>query len=709
MNLPINGRTKTPKAFESARQRLYNSVDQPAFFVMRDTRTSTTRRDQTSGTLPVYTHALSVEAVLDALKMIRIGGPLNDVLTSIALLIEAHTQGALCSVFLLDEDGVHLRCAAAPNLPDEYRIATDGVTIGPQVGSCGAAAYLGQPVFVADVLSHPHFASFRNLIARTGMRASWSSPIISHDGKVLGTFGMFYREVREPGPAEIQLIDDASRIAGIAIERDRSKSALAMAFEKIKASEGELSQIVDVIPQAIVVMTPDGKTIYGNRATIEYCGLSLNEIRADDFRSRVFHPEDLQRLYEQLRKALSTPVPFENEYRTLRKDGKYRWFLIRYNPLLDENGKIIRWYATATDIDDRKRAEDRMRNETVALREEIVRSSMFEEIVGSSEALRKVLEQVSRVAPTDSTVLIQGETGTGKELIARAIHNRSKRGNRAFIRVNCGAIPPSLIASELFGHEKGSFTGALQRRLGRFESADGGTIFLDEIGELPPETQVALLRVLQEREFERVGGNQPISIDVRVLTATNKDLNAAVAEGTFRKDLFYRLNVFPIQMPGLRERRDDIPLLAEYLIDRYAKRVGKKITKISKKALDLLQAYYWPGNIRELQNVIERAVILSDGETFVVDETWFAPLSPKSTVPAVPMCADLAQQEKDMIENALREAHGRVSGPTGAAAKLGIPRQTLESKIRKLGIDRRAFSIMSFSCCARSAHIGTAG
>ena len=276
-------------------------------------------------------------------------------------------------------------------------------------------------------------------------------------------------------------------------------------------------------------------------------------------------------------------------------------------------------------------------------------------------------------------------------MIARAIHNRSKRANRAFIRVNCGAIPPSLIASELFGHEKGSFTGALQRRLGRFESADGGTIFLDEIGELPPETQVALLRVLQEREFERVGGNQPISIDVRVLTATNKDLNAAVAEGTFRKDLFYRLNVFPIQMPGLRERRDDIRLLAEYLIDRYAKRVGKRITKISKKALDLLQAYDWPGNIRELQNVIERAVILSDGETFVVDETWFLPVSLKSAVPAVPMFANLVEQERDMIENALREARGLVSGPSGAAAKLGIPRQTLESKIKKLRIDRHRF------------------
>jgi formate hydrogenlyase transcriptional activator len=302
-----------------------------------------------------------------------------------------------------------------------------------------------------------------------------------------------------------------------------------------------------------------------------------------------------------------------------------------------------------------------------------------------------VISQVGKVAPTDSTVLIFGETGTGKELIARAIHDRSKRSTRAFIRVDCGAIPSSLISSELFGHEKGSFTGALQRRLGRFESADGGTIFLDEVGELPIDTQVALLRVLQEREFERVGGSQTISVDVRVLAATNRNLNMAVREGSFREDLFYRLNVFPIRMPALRERKDDIPILAEYLIDRYAKRLGKKITKISKKTLDLLQAYHWPGNIRELQNVIERAVILSDGETFVVDETWFAPVSSKSALSAVPMFANLVEQEKDLIENALREARGRVSGTSGAAAKLGIPRQTLESKIRKLGIDRYRF------------------
>jgi len=466
---------------------------------------------------------------------------------------------------------------------------------------------------------------------------------------------------------------------------------LKRAEAKLRQDEEELRRMTDAIPQTIIVVNPDGKAIYANRVALEYTGLSLDDVRAGDFRARIFHPDDVQRLREERQETFFGTAPFENEQRALGKDGKYRWFLIRYNPLLNESGKVIRWYATGTDIDDRKRAEDRMRNETVALREEIVRSSMFEEIVGSSESLRKVLEQVSRVAPTDSTVLIQGETGTGKELIARAIHNRSKRANRAFIRVNCAAIPPTLIASELFGHEKGSFTGALQRRLGRFESADGGTIFLDEIGELPPETQIALLRVLQEREYERVGGNQTISVDVRVLAATNRDLSAAVAEGAFRRDLFYRLNVFPIQMPALRDRVDDIPLLVEYLVDRYAKKAGKRIRSISKDTLNLFQNYDWPGNIRELQNVVERAVILCDGEVFCVDPSWLVPASPNPTTPTIPLVADLAEREKAMIENALREAEGQISGPNGAAMKLGIPRQTLESKIRKLGINRHRF------------------
>src|SRR5713101_3325957 len=471
---------------------------------------------------------------------------------------------------------------------------------------------------------------------------------------------------------------------------------LKRAEAKLRQDEEELRRMTDAIAQIIVVLNPDGKAIYANRLANEYTGLSLDEVRADDFRTRVFHPDDVQRLREERHRALSGTAPFENEQRALGKDGKYRWFLIRYNPLLDETGKVMRWYATATDIDDRKRNEERTRNENVALREQIDRDSMFEDIVGSSEELRKVLRQVSKVAPTDSTVLISGETGTGKELIARAIHSRSNRSTRAFIRVNCAAISPSLIASELFGHERGSFTGAYQRRLGRFESADGGTIFLDEVGEVPPETQVALLRVLQEHEFERVGGNQTLRVDVRVLAATNKDLRAAVADGTFRQDLFYRLNVVPIQVPALRDRVDDVPLLVEYLVDRYAKKAGKRIRSVSKKTLDLFQGYDWPGNIRELQNVVERAVVLCEGEIFCVDPSWLAPASSSRTSPneptlTIPLVTDLAERERAMIENALREAEGLISGPAGAAAKLGIPRQTLESKIRKLGINRHRF------------------
>jgi formate hydrogenlyase transcriptional activator len=429
---------------------------------------------------------------------------------------------------------------------------------------------------------------------------------------------------------------------------------------------------------------------------LDYNGHTLEEMQGpgtDERHMRDLHPDDLERARSERRTGLASGVPFEIEKRMRGKDGRYRWFLFRYNPLLNEQGRVNRWFATATDIEDRKQTEQRVRNENLALREEIDRSSMYEAIVGSSEALDRVLSQVDKVAPTDSTVLISGETGTGKELIASAIHKRSKRSARAFIRVNCAAIPPSLIASELFGHEKGAFTGATQRRAGRFESADGGTIFLDEIGELSPEVQIALLRVLQEREFERVGSSQPISVDVRVLAATNRDLEAAVAAGTFRQDLFYRLNVFPIRVPSLRERKDDIPLLVEYLVERYAKRAGKKISHIKKKTLDLFQAYDWPGNIRELQNVIERAVILSDGDTFSVDETWLKREPPQVASPRVALNGSLLRQEKEMIEAALAESHGRISGPTGAAANLGLPTQTLDSKIKRLGINKYRFKV----------------
>jgi transcriptional regulator with GAF, ATPase, and Fis domain len=334
---------------------------------------------------------------------------------------------------------------------------------------------------------------------------------------------------------------------------------------------------------------------------------------------------------------------------------------------------------------------DQLYKENLALREEIDISRMFEEIVGSSPALQAVLSQVARVAPTDSTVLITGETGTGKELIARAIHKRSPRSSRAFVSVNCAAIPHDLIASELFGHEKGAFTGATQRRLGRFESAEGGTIFLDEVGELPAETQISLLRVLQEREFQRVGGNESLQIDVRVVAATNRDLQAGIAEGRFREDLFYRLHVFPIEVPPLRQRKQDIPLLVEYFVDRYASKAGKKITGINKRSLELLQSYSWPGNIRELQNVIERSVIICDSQNLSVEESWFGRRAASVDSSAKSISERLAAKEKEMIEAALAESNGRVSGPSGAAAKLGIPQSTLDSKIKSLKINKQRF------------------
>jgi len=396
------------------------------------------------------------------------------------------------------------------------------------------------------------------------------------------------------------------------------------------------------------------------------------------------------------------------EFRIILPGGKIKWLHSIANPALDGAGEIIEIVGTVTDITERKRAEDELRKafeeirklkdrlseENIALREEIDQASLFEEIVGSSAALRGVLSQVAKVAPTDSTVLITGETGTGKELVARAIHNRSHRAGAPFIRINCAVIPQSLIASELFGHEKGAFTGATQRRIGRFELAHRGTILLDEVGELPADAQVALLRVLQEREIERVGGRQPIAVDVRVLAATNRDLHAMTETGTFRRDLFYRLNVFPIQTPPLRERIEDIPLLVEYLIERYAGKAGKRIKSVGRSTLELLQNYDWPGNIRELQNVVERAVVLSNSDTFHVDEAWLRGESPRRQDKPLhdsPWRRVDQNREKELIENALADTGGRIAGPRGAAAKLGIPRQTLDSKIRSLGINKHRF------------------
>jgi len=607
----------------------------------------------------------------------------------------------------------------------------------------------------------------------------------------------------------------------------------------MKVSPTEVDQASTKIEERLVIHTtpalihtalPDGNIDFFNRRWLEYLGLTLEDVQGWRW-TAVIHPEDVAGIVEKWRTSLATGEPFEAETRVRRADGVYRWFLHRKVALRDDCGKIVRWYGSSIDIEDRKQAEDALRRseaylaeaqrlshtgsfgwntstgeifwseetyritgfdrsirpaldlvfqrvhpddlalvrqtldrtaqkgtnldfehrllmpdgstkyvhvigrplknesgclefvgsvmditaakrsqrelqqalqeiavlkdqlykENIALRAEIGEASMFEEIVGGSPLLKGVLARVAKVAPTDSTVLITGETGTGKELIARAIHKRSQRSGRAFVKVSCAAIPHSLIASELFGHEKGAFTGALQRRLGRFELAEGGTILLDEIGELPAEMQIALLRVLQEREFERVGGNQSIRADVRIIAATHRDLPAVIVTGGFRSDLFYRINVFPIEIPPLRERREDIPMLVRYFIDRYARKAGKRIRSVSNKPLELLQLYPWPGNIRELQNVIERSVIVCDTENFSVDESWLSrgPVPTQSVDQALP--EKLAIEEKAMIETALAQTRGQVAGAFGAAAKLGMPASTLESKIKTLRISKRRF------------------
>lgn len=509
--------------------------------------------------------------------------------------------------------------------------------------------------------------SFRAVDAQGGYRwfLSRAEPLLAHDGTMLYWVGTNF---------DIE-------------ERMQAEKAL-------RKSEEELRQILDLTPQFIAVCGPNRERIYANRVALDYLGVTLGEWLENrpspDGRPEI-HQDDAATLLAHWDAAASNCLPFEVEVRICGSDGNYRWFLARFSLVRNDDGQKLRWYCACTDIDVRKRHEERLLQENAALRAEIGQASILDEIVGSSQSLRKALAEVGKVARADSTVLILGETGSGKELIARAIHRRSSRAARAFVGVNCAAIPISLIASELFGHEKGAFTGATQRRLGRFEAANGGTIFLDEVGDLPPEIQIALLRVLQEREIERVGGDKPISIDVRVLAATHRDLEKLVSEGEFRQDLFYRLNVVPISVPPLRERADDIPMLAEYFIARFGKRVGKTFETIEKRTMELLRKYSWPGNVRELQNVIERAVTLSESEHFSVDEAWLARRPASLLQSDAALDGVLQAHEKKAIEVALEQCQGRVSGPGGAAAKLGMRGSTLESRIRRFGIDKYRF------------------
>jgi len=492
-------------------------------------------------------------------------------------------------------------------------------------------------------------------------------------------------------------VQRALREAEERVERRRAEEAL-------RRSEAYLAEAQRLSHTGSFGWDVASGQLYWSRETFRIMGYEPgSKVTIDNVVERT-HPEDLPVLIELMARVAREKAAFDYEHRLLMPDGTVKHVRVVGYPSEGES-RDFGFVGAVTDITERKRAESALRNaldeikrlrdqlykENIALRDEIDKASMFEEIVGESPALRSVLARVAKVAPTDSTVLITGETGTGKELIARAIHKRSQRSSRAFVSVNCAATPQTLIAAELFGHEKGAFTGALQRRLGRFELAEGGTIFLDEVGELPIETQIALLRVLQEREFERVGGNHTVRADVRVIAATNRDLESAIAAGAFRMDLFYRLNVFPIEIPPLRERTGDIPTLIEYFIHRYARKAGKKIVTIEKRTLDLLQSYAWPGNVRELQNVIERSVIFCDGEVFSVDPSWLSfESSPRGQIGA-PNVRKPAAEEKEVIEAALAATGGRVSGPFGAASQLGVPASTLESKIRTLKINKFRF------------------
>jgi len=456
--------------------------------------------------------------------------------------------------------------------------------------------------------------------------------------------------------------------------------------------------------------------VLSDKVTVSPEGLLMYGIEPeDDASSAVFyfgrmHPEDRPEVEQAYAAALLGKTDFEANFRLVLPDGTIKNTRSIGHPILDERGDVVEFVGASIDVTEHhraradlekaleeiKRLRDQLQNENVVLREQIDQAFMFEEIVGTSPGLQGVLSRVMKVAPTDSSVLVSGETGTGKELVARAIHKRSRRSQRAFVSVNCAALAPSLISSELFGHEKGAFTGAMQRRLGRFELANGGTIFLDEIGELPLDTQVALLRVLQEREFERVGGTQPVKIDVRVIAATNRDLEAAVANGTFRPDLYYRLNVFPIHIPPLRERQDDLLMLLEYFVNRFAQKMGKHFGKIDKRTVELFRSYPWPGNIRELQNVVERSVIVSSDDAFSVDAAWLSKDPRRVTLPKQPKPADTdedARRERQIIEDALARSRGRVSGPDGAAARLRVPPSTLEHRIKKLRIRKNHFKL----------------
>jgi formate hydrogenlyase transcriptional activator len=682
----------------------------------------------------------SSESVLKILRLILAGAPLEEVLTIIAQLVESRGDGMLCTIWLPSDYERQLYCAAAPSLPG-FLTHVGSMLIGPKGGSCGTAVYRREPVYVTDILNDPVWDHYRHLLLPFGIRAVWSRPLFTSDGKVLGTFAIHYREVRSPSPVDLQLIENASHIAGIAIERHRNEERLRLERDRLRllleitssvTSRLDLRQVVEALSTNLfrimqcdvsALLLPDSESgelrvtiLYNPDARGPFREGSLvpmnssisgqvlrkgKSVRIDSFEQVRNDPEiygnpDGQLLYERvIEEGLSVGcyLPLVGRDRVVgvlmlsrRSDNAFE----EDDVILLEQVACQVAIAVENTLEYEKATKDRdgETKQRLYLEEEI--RTEFGEIVGESPALKNALHLVSVVAPTDSSVLIQGETGTGKELIARAIHNLSGRRERPFVKLNCAAIPLGLLESELFGHEKGAFTGAIAQKTGRFELANKGTLFLDEVGDIPLELQAKLLRVLQEQEFERLGSNRTRKVDVRLIAATHRDLPAMVKQAAFRDDLYYRLKVFPINIPALRERTEDIPKLVRHFTALYAQRMNKKIDKIPPETMDALVRYRWPGNIRELRNFIERAVILSSHTLLQAPTAELEPFGApgKSNL----TMTGLDELERDHIIRALELSNWVVGGRNGAAQRLGMKRTSLVYKMQKHRIARPASS-----------------
>jgi formate hydrogenlyase transcriptional activator len=678
----------------------------------------------------------SSESVLDILKLILAGSELSEVLAIIAELVESQGDGTLCTIWLPEADGKRLRCAAAPSLPG-FAANVGPTSVGPQGASCGTAVYRREPVYVADILHDSLWDDYRHLFQPYGIRAVWSRPLLTREGRVLGTFAILYREVRHPGAVDLRLIESASHIAGIAIERHLHEEALRHERDRLRllleitssvTSRLDLRQVVDALSTNLFkvmqcdvsgLLLPDSETgqlrvniLYNpdargpfragwlvpmNSSISGQVLRTAKTVRIDSFEHVRQDPEiygnpDGQRLYEYVVKEglrAGCYLPLIGRDRVVGV-----LMLSRRSDNAFENDDVILLEQVARQVaiaventleyETAVKDRDKETKQRLYLEEEI--RAQCGAIVGESPALNAALQLVSVVAPTDSSVLILGETGTGKELIARAVHDLSSRRERAFVKVNCAAIPLGLLESELFGHEKGAFTGAIAQKIGRFELANKGTLFLDEVGDIPLELQAKLLRVVQEQEFERLGSNRTHKVDVRLIAATHRDLSGMVRQSTFREDLFYRLNVFPIGVPPLRQRSGDIPKLVRHFTELYARRMNKQIDEIPSETMDRLVRYSWPGNVRELQNFIERAVILSP------DSVLRAPTSELEPFRAngdgnIPMTG-LQEVERDHIIRALAASNWVVGGRNGAAERLGMKRTSLVYRMQKLRISK---------------------